>query len=83
MSKEWVSQTRPRFEIAPVVGLSPLTPLSAAGILTEPPVSVPSAAAHIPAATAAPDPPLEPPGIRSGSQGLRHGPKCGFCVVPP
>jgi hypothetical protein len=39
----------------------------------EPPVSVPVAAMHSPAASAAPDPPLEPPGIRSRSQGLRVG----------
>ena len=39
----------------------------------EPPVSLPKAAAVIPAETAAPDPPLEPPGIRPVSQGLEAG----------
>ncbi len=34
-------------------------------------MSVPSEAAPNPVATAMPDPPLDPPGIRSGSHGLR------------
>ena len=37
----------------------------------EPPVSLPSAHGAWKAATAAAEPPLEPPGTRSGSQGLR------------
>ena len=40
----------------------------------EPPVSVPTAPGHMKAATAAPEPPLEPPDTRSGFQGLRAGP---------
>jgi hypothetical protein len=36
----------------------------------EPPVSDPRAAMHSPAATAAAEPPLEPPGMRSRSQGF-------------
>ena len=39
----------------------------------EPPVSLPMAMGTIPAATAAPEPPLDPPGIRPGSQGLETG----------
>src|SRR5260370_294936 len=39
----------------------------------EPPVSVPSEATASPAATAAADPPLEPPGTRSAASGLRTG----------
>ena len=46
----------------PNVGRSALTPLRCAGILTEPPVSEPRAPTHRSAASAAPDPPLEPPG---------------------
>ena len=42
----------------------------------EPPVSVPSAPRHSPAATAAPEPQLDPPVTHSVSQGLRAGPKC-------
>jgi len=46
-------------------------PHSAAGIRMEPPVSVPMPTMQAPAATAAPDPPLEPPGMRPVSHGLR------------
>ncbi len=46
-------------------------------------MSVPGAAATIAAASATPEPPLEPPGTRVGSCGLRHEPKCGFWVVVP
>ena len=39
----------------------------------EPPVSVPRAATAVFAATTAAEPPEEPPGMRSGSWGLRQG----------
>ena len=39
----------------------------------EPPVSVPIAPEHIPATTAAAEPPLEPPVVRVWSHGLRAG----------
>src|SRR5207237_680941 len=55
---------------SPSVGLSPRMPVSAAGWRMEPPVSLPSAAMASPEATAAADPPLEPPGTRSRPQGL-------------
>ena len=45
-------------------------PQSEEGMRIEPPVSVPSAPAQSPAATAAPEPLLDPPGIRSAPQGL-------------
>jgi hypothetical protein len=48
-------------------------PQSEAGWRIEPPVSVPIAQGASPAATAAAEPPLEPPGTRCGSQGLRVG----------
>ena len=48
--------------------------LRAAGWRIEPPVSVPSASGAMPAATAADEPPLEPPGTRAGSHGLCVGP---------
>ena len=41
----------------------------------EPPPSLAVAIGTIPAATAAADPPEEPPGVRSRSQGLRVAPK--------
>ena len=49
----------------------------------EPPVSEPRAAAHSPAATAAQEPPEEPPGARLTSQGFFVGPKQEVSVVLP
>ena len=65
------------------VGLRPETPQNAAGMRTEPPVSVPSARAAAPVASATPEPPLEPPGTRSRSHGLRQVGKCGLVEVIP
>lgn len=59
--------TRPR------LGLIPTSPQQAAGMRTEPPPSEPWARGTTPLATAAPAPPLEPPAVRRGSQGLRAG----------
>ena len=47
----------------------------------EPAPSVPSAAAARPAATAAAEPPLDPPAIRAGSHGFRVAPKASDSVV--
>ena len=60
----------------------PKTPLKLAGIRMEPPPSLPVAMVQSPAAKAAPAPPLEPPGVRSVFQGLRHGSLTLFSVVP-
>src|SRR5260370_32728961 len=49
---------------------------------TEPPPSVPIANGPRPAATAAPAPPDEPPGVRSRFQGLRVTPFKGVSVTP-
>jgi hypothetical protein len=49
-------------------------PHSAAGWRMEPPVSVPIAQGALPAATAAAEPPDEPPGTRVVSHGLSVGP---------
>ena len=49
-------------------------PQSEAGCLIEPPVSEPSAQGASPPATAAAEPPPEPPGTRAGSHGLCDGP---------
>ncbi len=49
----------------------------------EPPVSEPSASGTIRAATAAADPPLDPPGVRPSDHGLRVGPKAEFSVDDP
>src|SRR4051812_39170028 len=57
--------------ISPTVGLSPTMPLTAAGQVTDPSVSVPIAKRTIPAATAAPLPLDDPHGLRSSAQGFR------------
>ncbi len=58
-------------------------PHSAAGWRTEPPVSEPSATGTMRAATAAADPPEEPPGTRSVSQGFLTGPNAEFSFDEP
>src|SRR4051794_36410328 len=47
----------------PYAGLNPYRPLSAHGTRIEPPMSDPIASVAIPAASAAADPPDEPPGV--------------------
>ncbi len=61
----------------------PTTPQKAAGQRTDPPVSDPSATSASPAATAAADPPEDPPGTRSRSAGFRVGPNAEVSVVVP
>src|SRR5574343_557935 len=65
----------PQRDTVPYEGLRPVRPHSAAGWRIEPPVSVPVAAGARRAATAAAEPPDEPPGTRAVSHGLRTGPK--------
>ena len=67
----------------PYVGSTPTTPQNAAGWRMDPPVSVPSVATAKPAATAAAEPPLEPPGTRSSARGLRTGPYAEFSFDEP
>ena len=83
MSSVHAVGTTPSVGTRPVVGRWPVTPQNAAGIRTDPAVSVPSATSTSPAATAAPLPPLEPPVIRLGSHGFSAGPKCGLLVIAP
>src|SRR5262245_50885088 len=66
--------TRPQRETRPYVGFTPTTPQSAAGCRTEPPVSDPRAAGTMRAATAAAEPPDEPPGTRVRSHGFFAAP---------
>src|SRR5699024_12401090 len=58
-------------------------PHNAAGMRMEPEVSVPSEAMVKSAATAAPEPPLEPPAILSVFHGLLDAPECGVSLVMP
>src|SRR5580704_5216416 len=67
----------------PYVGFNPTQPHNAAGWRMDPPVSVPSEAMHSSAATAAAEPPDEPPGIRVMSHGLCVGPNAEFSVELP
>ncbi len=55
------------------VGFTPNSPQDEAGMRTEPPPSLPCAIGVTPAATAAPDPPLDPPATWSRFHGLRVG----------
>src|SRR5512134_2834267 len=57
----------PQREQRPYVGLMPTVPVSAAGWRIEPPVSVAVAARQRSAATAADEPPEEPPGTSLSS----------------
>ena len=66
--------TTPRVGTAPTVGLMPATPLSEAGQVIDPSVSVPIDKGARPAATAAPEPEDEPPGLRSNAHGLPVSP---------
>src|SRR6185369_7898007 len=67
--------------IRPRVGFSPNTPQQLAGTRIEPPPSLAWAAATIPLATAAAEPPDEPPLECSTCQGLREGGKLRASVV--
>ena len=73
VSGPWL--TRPR------VGLSPTSPHSLAGMRIEPPPSLACATATMPLATAAADPPDEPPVECPVCHGLRAGGKLSGSVV--
>ena len=68
---------------SPAVPRSPNRLFSEAGLRMEPQVSVPMPAAAKLAATAAAVPPLEPPGLRVGSYGLRVWPPAELMDVMP
>ena len=57
-------------------------PQKCAGIRIDPPPSLPVARGHRDAATAAAAPPLDPPGVQSGFQGLAPSPPSRFWQVP-
>src|SRR5215213_9162145 len=66
--------TTPSVLKRPGVGFRPTMLLNPAGTRPEPAVSVPSAKLTRPAATATPEPELDPPGMNAGSNGLRATP---------
>src|SRR5919198_1852249 len=82
-SRDDANAISPYRETRPYVGLRPTTPQSAAGCRTEPPVSVPNAHTHSPAATAAADPPDDPPGTVSSPHGFLVGKNAEFSVEEP
>src|SRR5262245_28715745 len=67
----------------PYVGFNPTTPHSAAGCRTDPPVSLPIPHTASPAATAAAEPPDDPPGTVSRPHGLCTGPNAEFSFEEP
>lgn len=83
VSIELARGSTPCVLIAPCVGRMPTTPQHAAGIRTEPPVSVPSATGTMPAATAAAEPLLDPPDMCPNACGLRVGPVAARSPVGP
>ena len=58
----------------PYGGLNPVTPQNEDGIRIDPPMSEPVARVVVPAASAAAEPPLEPPGEYAVCHGLRVTP---------
>ena len=82
-SSDDANATSPYLETSPYVGFSPTTPQKLAGCLIEPPVSEPSAHGTRFAATAAADPPEEPPGTLFKFQGFLVFLKYEYSVEPP
>ena len=68
-------------EDRPRRGLRPTTPQHEAGTRMEPVPSPPEAAGTTPAATAAADPPLDPPGVTAADHGFTVGPNSNGSVV--
>src|SRR4051812_25866099 len=58
-------------------------PHAAAGMRIDPPVSVPTAPQHMPSTMLTAAPPLDPPGEREGSIGLRTAQKAVSSLVVP
>jgi hypothetical protein len=78
VSSDGASGYTPFTDTRPHVVFSPVTPQQAAGMRTEPPVSVPKATSASPVATATADPLEEPPGTRRGSLGFTGVPAQWF-----
>ena len=65
------------------MGFSPTRPQREAGWRTDPPVSVPIDQGASPPATAAAEPPEEPPGTRPASHGFTTSPNAEFSFEEP
>jgi hypothetical protein len=84
VSMEFAYGITPQRDIAPYEGLKPITPVYAAGNLTDPPVSVPKATEHCPDATATALPPELPPAENlSKGKALLTGPKNEWVECEP
>src|SRR5436305_9098754 len=85
VSRVGASGRMPYVLTRPIVVLRPVSPHHEAGNRTEPPVSVPIAQGANPAATATPEPLLDPPGVRaiSRSHGFHGVPRCWLVPQPP
>ena len=74
---------RPSIGTSPGDGRKPTTPQIAAGIRSEPPVSEPVQIGSMSQASAAAEPPDEPPAIFAGSNGLPVAPQTGLRELAP
>src|SRR5439155_19587359 len=81
VSSDLLSGITPAMSMLPNAGLNPAAPQSDPGMRIEPPVSLPIAELHIPAATATVDPPEEPAATLYGSRGFRNVPKFVLTLV--
>ncbi|MNK96140.1 hypothetical protein D3C87_1164070 [compost metagenome] len=77
-SSEAASSKAPWRLTRPHVGFRPVMPLAADGKRIDPPVSVPSAPKHSPAAVATPEPLDDTPGHSVASHGLTGDAICGW-----
>jgi len=84
-SRVGLSGKTPSVGHRPTVVLCPNRPVKQAGMRTDPPVSVPSAKPHSPAAVATAEPLEEPPGIRCvlASHGFHGVPRASLTPVAP
>src|SRR4051795_12452733 len=67
--------------VSPRPGFRPTRPQHAAGMRVDPPPSLAPAHGMIPAATAAADPPEDPPGVWLRFHGLRAGPQATGSLI--
>src|SRR5437773_4474554 len=74
---------RASFATSPGDGRMPTTPHSAPGMRSEPPVSEPVQIGSMSTASAAAEPPDEPPAFNAGSNGLPVAPHTGLRVFAP
>src|SRR5687768_2898794 len=82
-SSDEAKASSPYRDTRPYVGFNPTTPQNDAGCRIDPPVSEPNASGTHWAATAAADPPLDPPGVVSRFHGLCTGPYAEFSFDDP